>query len=276
MTGTLNIIGGGRLGRTLARLWSDSRVLEVQSVMSRKLENAQTAISFIGAGRAIHSVAEFPPADLWLIATGDDQIAAHCDLLAGAGKLTADSIVFHCSGALSSTELASAARCGAAVASVHPLASFAEPDKMLTRFAGTFCGIEGDARALEFLGSAFTAIGGRVVAVTTESKIVYHAGAVFASNYLVAALESSLQVFEHAGIPRETALAMIEPLAKGVLDNVFNVGTARALTGPVARGDTALVKKQYAALLARSAPLGELYRQLALAAARLAGREIDL
>lgn len=276
MSSTLNIVGAGRLARTLGRLWTDRGALEVRGVMSRNPDHAQAAVTFIGAGSVIRDAAEFGPADLWLIATTDGQIAANCGRLAGTGKLAKGSVVFHCSGALTSRELASAAQCGAAVASLHPLASFAEPDRMLERFAGTFCGIEGEARAREVLVPAFAAIGGIVIDVDAESKILYHAGAVFASNYLVAVLESGLQAFELAGIPRATALAMMERLSKGTLDNVFSVGPLEALTGPVARGDTELVKRQHAALAQRSAPLGELYRQLALAAAKLAGRQIDL
>jgi predicted short-subunit dehydrogenase-like oxidoreductase (DUF2520 family) len=172
--------------------------------------------------------------------------------------------------------LAAATIRGASVASAHPVASFADPEAMLTRFAGTFCCCEGDAQALKAIDAAFSGIGARVLVIDAASKIVYHAGAVFASNYLVTLLDAALQAFAAAGLPRAAALELMQPLVQGSVDNVFALGTARALTGPVARGDTGLVKRQHAELAARDPALGELYRQLALATARLAGRELEI
>jgi predicted short-subunit dehydrogenase-like oxidoreductase (DUF2520 family) len=147
---------------------------------------------------------------------------------------------------------------------------------MLDRFTGTFCCCEGDAIALKVLDAAFSGIGGRSLVIDAASKIVYHAGAVFASNYIVTLLEAALQAFVAAGLPRAAALELMRPLVRGSVDNVFALGPAQALTGPVARGDIDLVKKQYAGLAAHDPELGGLYRELALATARLAGRELEI
>jgi predicted short-subunit dehydrogenase-like oxidoreductase (DUF2520 family) len=71
-----------------------------------------------------------------------------------------------------------------------------------------------------------------------------------------------LRCYEQAGIERETALAMMEPLVRETVDNVFRLGPARALTGPIARGDDGVVAKHLAALGAWDADVGELYRRL--------------
>jgi predicted short-subunit dehydrogenase-like oxidoreductase (DUF2520 family) len=272
VSGTLNIIGCGKLARTLARLWTDKRALSVADVLNRSSESAARAVSFIGAGRA---VADMHPADLWLIGTPDHQIRAVCEQLAASGLLKDGAIVFHCSGALDSSELAAAARQGAAVASAHPVASFAEPESMLAKFAGTYCCVEGDSMAREALAAMFGAIGARVLKIDGASKIIYHAGAVFASNYLVALVEVAVQACIESGIPRVVALELLQPLVKGSMENAFKLGTAKALTGPIARGDTALVKKQYAALAAWDPAVAELYKELGLVAARLAGNKVE-
>ena len=84
--------------------------------------------------------------------------------------------------------------------------------------------------------------------IDPEHKTVYHAGTVFASNYLVALMEMALRCFEQAGIAREDATRLMAPIARGTLDNVMALGTTKALTGPIARGDHAVVSRQSVAL----------------------------
>jgi predicted short-subunit dehydrogenase-like oxidoreductase (DUF2520 family) len=270
---TLNIIGCGRVGRTLARLWTDARTLTVADVLNRSPGSAADAVDFIGGGHAVDTLAQMQPAGTWLIGTGDGEIRESSERLAASGRLRRGDVVFHCSGALGSGELAAAANCGALVASAHPVASFADPREMLPRFAGSACCIEGEGAARERLDALFRAIGAKVIAIDGASKLLYHAGAVFASNYLVALMETALRCYAESGIPRETALALMQPLAMGSAANVFSLGTAAALTGPIARGDFDLVRAQYAALAAWDPATAELYKSLGVAAAQLAGRK---
>jgi predicted short-subunit dehydrogenase-like oxidoreductase (DUF2520 family) len=270
---TLAIIGGGNLGKTLGRLWASTQTLELQDVLTRSLESAQRASAFIGAGNPIADFADLRPADIYLIATPDDQIANSGDALARSGCLSADSVVFHCSGALRSAELQSAIRAGASVASIHPIRSFAAPERVVRDFAGTWCGVEGDQRALDILGDAFAAIGAQLVPIDADSKILYHAAAVFAANYLSTLLDVAQATYVKAGIPDDVALKLMAPLVRESLDNIFRLGTANALSGPIARGDMATVEKQQQAVFAWNGEYGELYRQLAKLTVELAARK---
>ncbi|GAA4029004.1 hypothetical protein GCM10022212_28920 [Actimicrobium antarcticum] len=137
-------------------------------------------------------------------------------------------------------------------------------------FAGTWCGVEGDAAALAVLGPMFEGIGARLVPVNTSSKTLYHAAAVFASNYLVSTLAVAQQAYVAAGIPEDVALELLAPLACETVDNVMRLGPAVALTGPIARGDLATVQRQQLAVEHWDSGYGELYRQLANATTRLA------
>jgi predicted short-subunit dehydrogenase-like oxidoreductase (DUF2520 family) len=273
---TINIVGCGKVGRTLARLWARRGLFEIQDIANRTLPSAAAAAAFVGAGKAVESAAAMRPAEIWMIGTGDAAIAQACGQIVESGRLRSGDVVFHCSGALSSAVLAAAASRGASVASAHPVASFADPEGMLARFDGTFCCCEGDAPALKAVEAAFLGIGSRMLVIDAASKIIYHAGAVFASNYLVTVLDAALKAFVAAGLPQPAALELMQPLVRGSVDNVFALGPAQALTGPVARGDFDLVKTQCAELAARDPALGELYRTLALATARMAGSELDI
>lgn len=259
---TLSIIGCGKVGQTLGRLWHDHHVIEIQDILNRSTASATNAIAFIGAGRAANNCADLHPVDIFLIAAPDDQIAACCAALANADRLSANSVVFHCSGALPSSILQAASEHGAAIASIHPIRSFAVPEKIINDFAGTYCGIEGDQRALDVLTPLFTAIGAQLVTIKSEEKILYHAAAVFASNYLVTLLDTAVQTYAQAGIPQEVALKMMESLVRETTENVLKVGPQLALTGPIARGDVTTVLTQYRAVNKWNRRYGALYKQL--------------
>lgn len=267
---TLNIIGCGRLGQTLAKLWLQHDVFIIQDIMNRSRESAAEAVDFIGAGRAVTDVAELRPADLFLIATPDDVIAACAHRLAQTGCLQAGNIVFHCSGALPSADLYMVTEYGAFTASVHPVKSFATPDLAVQSFAGTYCGVEGGPDALAVLQPAFTRIGGKLFAIDATQKTFYHAAAVLVCNDLTALIELGARLYEKAGLKRETAFDVMQPIVRETVEAAFSLGTTRALTGPVARGDHVTVAKQIDALHAWEPQIEAAYRALGVIALDLA------
>jgi predicted short-subunit dehydrogenase-like oxidoreductase (DUF2520 family) len=271
----LNTIGCGRVGRTLARLWSQSGAFEIGDVFDHTRAKSDAAATFIGRGRAVGAIAEMHPAGVWMLTPPDDQIVPCCTALAQGGRLAAGAIVFHCSGALASSDLAAARACGAAVASVHPLKSFADPSAAVQNFSGTWCAAEGDAAALAVLRPAFEGIGASVRMINAGAKMIYHAASVFASNYLTALLEAGARCHEQAGSSREDALRMMEPLARETLDNVFKLGTVQALTGPIARGDGAVIARQVVALAAWDPRIEAVYKRLGAIAVDLARRRAN-
>ncbi|MDB5772316.1 MAG: Oxidoreductase protein [Burkholderia sp.] len=271
MPATLNIIGCGNVGKTLGRLWSRNDTYLVQDVLNRSIESAQSAVAFIGSGRAVGEYADLRPADITMIAASDDQILKCGEKLVHSGRLSPDTIVFHCSGALRSSALQSAVH-GAAVASVHPIRSFAAPEQIANDFTGTYCGVEGDPRAVDILTQGFAAIGARMVPINGDFKIIYHSAAVFACNYLVTLLDVAQQAYAKAGIPPEVALKLMEPLVRETVDNVFRLGPANALTGPIARGDLATAVKQYREVRNWNKWYARLYKQMGKLTAGLALR----
>jgi predicted short-subunit dehydrogenase-like oxidoreductase (DUF2520 family) len=268
----LNLVGAGHVGRVLGRLFAATGAFAVQDVLTRSPDSAREAVAFIGAGRACDDVARMRPARVWMLAVGDDAIAPACAALA-SGQALAGSIVFHCSGAKASSELAAARAAGAFLASVHPVRSFADPEAVSGAFAGTWCGVEGDLDALAVLEPAFAAIGAQLVRIDPAAKTVYHAAAVFASNYLVTVLDAALRAYAAAGVPDDVARELARPLASEALANVFRIGPEAALSGPVARGDFATVARQQEAVTRWDAGTGRLYEALVAPTAALARRK---
>ncbi len=162
---------------------------------------------------------------------------------------------------------------------MHPVKSFADPASAVETFAGTFCAIEGDAEACELLQDVLHRCGARTFRVEPQFKTVYHAATVFVCNYLTALIEVGLRCFQTAGVSRQTAMQVIEPIVNETVANVFKLGPVGALTGPIARGETSVVREQTEALGRCDAHLQQIYKSLGQVAADLsadqgnAGRE---
>ena len=270
MARTLNIIGCGRVGRTLARLWAQDGAFQIQDVLDSAREKSAAAVAFIGQGHASGAVSELRAAAVWMLTPPDDQIVACCAALAGGNLLEPGNVVFHCSGALPASELVAAVSRGALVASVHPLKSFADAADAAQTFAGTYCAADGDAAALAVLRPAFERVGAIVSAIDPGFKTVYHAASVIVCNYLTALLEIGVRCYGKAGYTREDALTMMEPLVRETLDNLFKLGTAQSLTGPISRGDDHVVARHLEALGAWEPHVAAIYRELGAVTVELA------
>jgi len=268
--GTLNVIGGGRAGRTLARVFALDGIFTIGDVLDQTQALAADAVTFIGSGRAVSVPASMSGADVWMLTPPDDQIIACGKALAASGVLQPGNVVFHISGASPSRELAAVMMSGARIASVHPLRSFADPALAAQTFSGTYCAAEGDADALAVLRPAFESVGAHVSEIDPAFKTIYHAASVIVSNYLTALMEAGLRSYGKSGLGRGEALRMMEPLVRETVDNVFRLGTVDALTGPIARGDGAVVTRQVDALTGWDPGVAAIYRQLGAIALELA------
>ena len=74
MKRTLNIVGCGRVGQTLARLLHTSGACEILDITGGDMGRTLEAARFIQAGRPVQSLAEMRPADLWILTVPDTRI----------------------------------------------------------------------------------------------------------------------------------------------------------------------------------------------------------
>jgi predicted short-subunit dehydrogenase-like oxidoreductase (DUF2520 family) len=84
--------------------------------------------------------------------------------------------------------------------------------------------------------------------VDPDSRPLYHASAVIASNALVALADVAMETLISAGVPAAKARDALIPLMRGTLDNIEALPTLKALTGPTMRGDLGTVEGHLAAL----------------------------
>jgi predicted short-subunit dehydrogenase-like oxidoreductase (DUF2520 family) len=267
---TLNVIGCGRVGQTLAALLHQHAQVQVQDLYSRSFSSAEQAAQFVGAGQPVTELAQMRAADVWLLSVPDAQVGAAAQALVEAqGSNLAGAIVFHSSGFLSAAVLQPLQALGSHVGSAHPVLNFASPDTGVRQFAGTPCGLEGDAAALAWLHTALIAIGGRCFEIASADKPLYHAAAVFSSNFTVVLQGIAQDAWHSAGVPPELMRPLTAALLKSTVDNVLAMGPSKALTGPAARGDTAVVQAQGDVVQHWSAPAGDVYKTLSELAVQL-------
>ncbi|HKI29785.1 MAG TPA: DUF2520 domain-containing protein [Actinomycetota bacterium] len=88
--------------------------------------------------------------------------------------------------------------------------------------------------------------GGYPFRIADERKPLYHAAAVFASNYVVTVTALAEELERVAGVP--DPVAALAPLQDATLANVHRVGAAEALTGPAVRGDAITLQRNLEAL----------------------------
>ena len=143
---------------------------------------------------------------------------------------------------------------------MHPLNTFPTAEAGVEKFAGTYCFCEGDAGATDALMELASDIGGQPSLISSDGKVLYHAAAVMACNYLTALLDASVTLCGRAGIDEETALAALSPLVGATLENATKLGTADALTGPIARGDAQTIARHIDALEHCDSDLQDFYR----------------
>ena len=216
--------------------------------------------------------ADTPPpwmarASVVVLAVRDDVIRPLAESLARAGAVRPEQVVLHLSGALGQEALGPLVPSQAALGSLHPLQTIVDPERAPERLRGAWAAVEGMPRAIEAGERIAAAVGLRPFRVASRAKAVYHAGAVFASNYFVVVEAVAQRLLRHAGLSDADAWAALLPLVEGTFANLSRQQPADALTGPVARGDVDTIARHVASLTEDDAAL---YRALGRAALELA------
>jgi predicted short-subunit dehydrogenase-like oxidoreductase (DUF2520 family) len=260
---TFCIIGCGRLGTSLAVFLSRQGFVPA-AFSSRSPESAQKACESAGAGKVFQAPAEaVKAADIVFITTPDTTIEPVCEKLAAQGAFDSNCIVYHLSGALSSGILASAKQSGASVGSIHPLQAFAPYEAgQDSPFKGINMSVEGDEKAVTLGREIVNALKANSFTIRTDAKTLYHASAVVASNYLVTLEHFALELLKASGMTEADAYEVLEPLIMGTLNNIKARGSVDALTGPVARGDDAIVSHHLKDIDVKLPQFSALYRLL--------------
>jgi predicted short-subunit dehydrogenase-like oxidoreductase (DUF2520 family) len=253
-------IGAGTTGTALAVRLSQKE-WPVVAVSSRTLSSAEKLARLLPDCRVCHTAQELvDTAELVFITTPDDVIDQVCEEVQWH---TGQSVV-HCSGAHSMDILEPARKAGAVVGSFHPLQTFADVDQAVENLPGSTFALEAEEPLLALLKELTLLLNGSRVELKPGDKVLYHAAAIFACNYLVTLVKLAVDLWQDFGVSSKEATRALLPLLEGTVNNIGNIGLPGCLTGPVARGDLGTIQRHLSALEARNPSLLSMYSELGL------------
>ena len=192
--------------------------------------------------------------DVVILAVPDGQIAA------AAHAVRHGVIVGHCSGAA-----------GLDILAPHPAFSV-HPLMTVTQSRATFAGAGGalagsTPRAMGVAAWIAERLGLVAVEIADADRVAYHAAAAIASNFLITLEDAAETLLRTTGASREILL----PLIRAAVEN-WGVQGAASLTGPIARGDDAVVQQHRDAISERVPELLGLFDELVAATKRMRDR----
>jgi predicted short-subunit dehydrogenase-like oxidoreductase (DUF2520 family) len=259
------VVGFGRMGGALAL--GLLRAGWPVCVFPRSGDSLRRAA---GYGLRIADHDDLAEAELCLFAVPDGAVQGLTQaLLVDLGLSTS---LVHCAGALDTGVFGGSPMVARRMrGTFHPLVAVSDPEDSL----------EGHAVAVSATGRPLLHTLRRMaedlrlfpIEVPEARRSAYHAGAVMAAGGAVALLSGAVAAFGEAAIDPQTALRALLPLMRSAIRGVEQRGLVRALTGPIRRGDLAVVQAHLAAL---PADLALLYRVLSLRALELCGAQLPI
>lgn len=255
------IIGAGKVGWAMAEALHEAGY-EIVSVYSRTKQSAAALSAAVGAKVAQQAVDAAAIAQIVFLAVPDRSIVQVVQEIAAKGGFRNGQVVFHLSGSQNADSLKPAKEAGAWTGSMHPLQAFAASHDAYKTIKGIYFALDGDKAAVLVAEALAEAVGAKSFFVPPEKRVIYHAAACMASNYLVALVQSAVELFEKAGVEKEDAVKAVGPLLKTTLENVQQYGPFKALTGPIVRGDVVTVARHLDQMRILSPKQESIYRIL--------------
>jgi predicted short-subunit dehydrogenase-like oxidoreductase (DUF2520 family) len=263
----VSVVGAGRVGTAMAVLLGRAghRIVGV----SGRGPTRDRASRFLSDVPFLEPADTARAGDLVLIGVPDDTIQAIAQQIAAAGGFRSGQWVAHLSGASGLDVLSPARADGSRPLALHPLQTFPDVAGALERLPGCAMAVTAEDAEGYTVGERIADdLMARPFRLDDEMRPLYHAAAVFASNYLIVASAIAEDLFRRAGM--SDPMSAILPLQRASLDNVERLGPGDALTGPAVRGDASTVERNLVALHGTAPNIVATYVVLCRAALELA------
>ena len=222
-------IGAGKVGFTLGKYLA-MHGIEISGYYSRTPASAKEAAEFTQS-RYYTSIEEITKdSDTLFLTVPDGTIGEIWDDMRNLPIKNKN--ICHCSGSIPSTVFFDAEKRGAYRYSIHPLYAISSKATSYLDLGKACFTIEGSDAHLAELKALFSEMGNTVVAISPDSKALYHAAADMGTALLV-----------KCGFSEAAAAEALSPLLLGNAQSVAEKGAVNALTGPIERGDAQTVSK---------------------------------
>lgn len=245
--GQVAILGTGRAGGALAVLLTRAE-WPVRALWSRRRHRARTIAGRVlrAGGCAPQCVAKprqaLDAANIIVLAVPDPALADLAGALAESGKPLEKLTVLHISGAMGLEPLAPVRKCGASVGSLHPMQVFSLAAPAVNLLRGAGCAIDGDPAARRLAAAMARDLGAMSYRIPNAGRSGYHLAASMVANDTMALFHLAHQEMTAAGVSDTAARKALAHLLQGAAATLSREPVARALTGPVIRGDAETIR----------------------------------
>jgi len=228
----LTIVGGGRAAWAIGSAWRKAG-WEIAQVVLRPGSTSRLP-ELLSAPRA--TLDDEISGEVVLVAVPDDSMPDVCATVAKRSRR--ETWLFHPSGSHDSTLFGQRST----AFSLHPLRAL-PPGGEAVALDGTLLVFEGSDEARPVAATIAVRTGARFATVSRDGKPVYHAAAVIAANLVAAQLDVASGLMHAAGLDVPDVRDEIAALAQSAIRNWNEREGPARFTGPIARGDVALVRR---------------------------------
>ncbi|HSS67979.1 MAG TPA: DUF2520 domain-containing protein [Nocardioidaceae bacterium] len=264
MTGsrrTIGVIGAGRVGAVLAAALRTAG--HTIAAVAGESDASRTRIETLLPGVRIDKPTAVAKAcDVVLLTVPDDSLDNVVRMLVASGAIHPGQHIVHTSGRHGLDVLAPAAEIGAHGIAMHPAMTFTGTDVDLGRLGGCAFGVTAIADNRELAQTLVDDLGGQVMWIDEDKRVLYHAALAHGANHLVTLVAQAMDLLRDAG--STDPAATLAPLLGAALDNTLAYGDA-ALTGPIVRGDVQTVQAHLETMAASAPSTVETYVAMARA-----------
>lgn len=238
------IIGAGKIAYSLSPALKKSGY-DVQSIVSKKNSSAKNLAEKYLIPHYSNSLQKIPKdINVFFLTVPDGEIKKVADKLSKLRNTFKDCICIHFSGVENISVLNPLAKNGCATGSLHIIRPF--PSKEIVDIKNSPASVEAkDKRTLVFLNQLCRKLKLKPHTISSDEKAFHHLAAVHSSNFLVGNLFNAFSLISSkSNLPKN----ILRQTTQSALNNVFKLSPAKALSGPIDRGDIYTIKKHLNAL----------------------------
>lgn len=220
----ITLIGSGNVAQHLIKAFTNTELVEIVQVYSRKKETLASLIEF---SKITSDFEDLEEADLYIIAVSDKAISEVSKQLPFQNR-----IVVHTSGAASLDVLDPKNRKGV----FYPLQTFSK-NKEIDFLAVPLCLEAENTFDFRILESVAKSISNAVFPINSDQRKALHVAAVFVNNFTNHLYQIGQEICEEHQVPFE----ILKPLIQETAQKINTLDPVDAQTGPAKRGDSTTI-----------------------------------
>jgi len=244
---SIAIIGAGKIAYSVTSALVKSGY-NIQCVISRKLSSAELLANKFSIPHHANSISKITvEVDIFFLTVPDGEIKKVAEKLSRLKRDFTKCICIHFSGVEDIGALESLKKKGCVVGSLHIIRPF--PSKNIVDIKNSPASIEAENKqATQFLIQLSGKLKLKSHMIVSDEKVFHHLAAVHSSNFLVGNLFNAFSLISSKS---NSSKNILRQTTQSALDNVFKLSPAKALSGPIDRGDIYTIKKHIDALDAK-------------------------